>query len=231
MSEKDPVDCPRCQDRGLLLKQKNGTWVAVPCKCKKIKALQRMIKSSGLTEEQRAVKLEDYKPTPATSTMYTMVKRYLQDFKNIQESWEVNKGLGLMGTVGIGKTHLLLAVANTLLNQQVSVIFVNTPELIGELYDAQFYHDEGGLNARINKLGQAPVVIFDDVGKERITDWVQVQYYRVINQRYTRKLPTLFCSNLHFDGIAEKIGDASASRLYSLTRSRQVYVEARDYRI
>jgi len=45
------------------------------------------------------------------------------------------------------------------------------------------------------------VVIFDDVGKEKITDWVQVQYYRIINQRY------------------------------ALTRDRQVYVQAEDYRL
>ncbi len=164
--------------------------------------------------------------------MYALVKNYLRDFKQIRVSSDEAKGLGLMGTVGIGKTHLLLAAANALLESGVPVIFVSTPELIAELYDAQFAPGlQQGLNARIAALGQAPVVIFDDVGKERITDWVRNQYYRIINRRYIRRLPTLFSSNLNFSAIAEKIGDASASRLFSLTRGRQVYVQARDYRI
>ncbi len=170
-------------------------------------------------------------PGKATAQMHRMAVQYVKEFPDIAAGDAENKGLALMGTVGAGKTYILLGIANALLGRRVPVIMVTTPELIGELYDAQFYRDEEGLNAKIHKLGTARVVIFDDVGKEKITDWVQVQYYRIINQRYARRLPTLFSSNLTMDQIAGKIGDASASRLYALTRDRQIYVNAKDYRL
>jgi len=137
-----------------------------------------------------------------------------------------------MGSVGIGKTHLLLVVANTLLKQSIPVVFVYVPDLIAELHQAQFVKDENkSLNAKIRKLGDVPVLILDDIGKEKITGWVQVQYSRIINRRYIKQLPTLFSSNFNLDQIAEMIGDHSASRLFSMTKGRQAYVVAEDYRI
>lgn len=191
-----------------------------------------MIDSSGITAEQHKYKLENYKPTKTTIGMHQTVKQYLDYFPGINKANVFNKGIGLMGTVGIGKTHLLLAVANTLLKQSIPVVFVYVPDLIAELHQSQFVRDEDkNLNAKIRKLGEVPVLILDDIGKEKITGWVQVQYSRIINYRYTKQLPTLFSSNYNFDQIAEMIGDHSASRLFSMTLGRQSYVVAEDYRI
>lgn len=223
----DNYECPYCLDREFIIRGNT----AYPCRCRESKTINRLIKSSGITKGQRRVTLNQFVPGKATAEMHRMAVQYVKEFTDIAASDAENKGLGLMGSVGVGKTHILLGIANALLNRRVPVVMVNTPELIGELYDAQFSRDEEGLNAKIYKLGTARVVIFDDVGKEKITDWVQVQYYRIINQRYARRLPTIFSSNLTMDEIAEKIGDASASRLYALTRGRQVYVNAVDYRL
>lgn len=232
MDETHEIECHLCGDRLYTLEQRNGDWVAVECQCKKIKAARRLIESSGLTDEQQKYMLENYKTTKTTIGMYQTVKRYIEHFPDISKANVFNKGIGLMGTVGIGKTHLLLAVANTLLKSKIPVAFVYVPDLVAELQQAQFVRDEDkNLNAKISKLGQVTVLILDDIGKEKITGWVQVQYSRIINQRYTRQLPTLFSSNFNLDQIAEMIGDHSASRLFSMTKGRQAYVVAEDYRI
>ncbi len=226
------IECTLCGDRGYTLEQRDGDWYAKECLCKKIKALHRLIESSGVTEKQREYSLDNYFPTRDTNGMYQIANQYINYFPGIQKSNAYNKGIGLMGTVGCGKTHLLLAIANALLNQNIPVIFVYVPDVIAELQQAQFERDEAkSLDTKIHKLGEVPVLILDDVGKEKITGWVQVQYSRIINQRYTRQLPTLFSSNYSLDQIAEMIGDHSASRLYSLTKERQSYVMADDYRI
>lgn len=227
-------ECPDCKDRELQLVERDGSWVGIPCHCREAKALRRMFKSSGLTPEQRGITLDQFKPSKQTANALWGVRQYITDFPDIAASDAVNKGLALMGTVGTGKTHLLLAITNTLLERRVAVMFVYMPDLVADLRDAQFDREtsgESGLNTRIRKLGEAPVVVFDDVGKERITDWVAAQYDRILDQRYRRRLPTLFSSNLDMDEIAGKIGDAAASRLYALTRDRQYYVKAADYRV
>lgn len=234
IATKRHYHCPDCADRELIIEQdENGRPVAIPCRCKEIKHLHRLIKSSGLTQKQRLMTLDNYKTRPATVGMFKIVQNYLRNFAKILDSPDYNKGIGLSGTVGTGKTHLMLAVANALLQRRVPVVFVNTPDLIAELLEAQFERENSGLglNAKINQLGQAKVAIFDDVGKEKVSEWVQTQYFRIINRRYERGLPTLFSSNYSLDEIAKKIGDATASRLYALTKSRQVYVKASDYRL
>lgn len=230
-TETEPeYECPDCKDKELVLVQKKGEWVAMPCKCKEIKATRRMIKSSGLTEEQRTVTFGNYKPTAETMGMYTTAAGYIKEFPSIMASDAKNKGIWLSGTVGVGKTHLLLAITNNLLARKVPTIFVNTPELIGELLESQF-DKENSLNSKIKTLQEAQVVVFDDIGKEKLTAWVRNQYYRILNQRYERRLPTLFSSNFTMDVVSEMLGDASASRIYGMTKDRQVFVEGPDFRL
>jgi len=209
----------------------DSSWRAIPCKCREQKAIKRMLKASGLTPEQRAVRLKDFKPSAKTMAMYRQVKRYLDEFPQIYESDAVNKGLALTGTVGIGKTMLVTAIANELLDRMIPTAFVVTPDLIAELRAAQFTDGGQDLERKIYKLSTVQVCIFDDVAKEKPSEWVQTQYFRIIDARYRAKLPTIFTSNYNFDQIAERLGDAVSSRLYALTKERQIDVQADDYRI
>lgn len=213
-----------------MLEQRNGSWVAMPCQCREQKAIKRMIKASGLMPEQRHIRLKQFRPGPKTMAMYRAVQRYIAEFPEIYQQNRVSKGLSLTGTVGIGKTMLVTSIANELLDRKIPAVFVVTPDLIAELRAAQFTDGGQDMEKKIHKLATAQVCIFDDVAKEKPSEWVQTQYFRIVDGRYRNKLPTIFTSNFSFDQIAERLGDAVSSRLYALTKERQVYVEAEDYR-
>jgi len=83
----------------------------------------------------------------------------------------------------------------------------------------------------LHRIAAAPVYVFDDVGRERVSEWVQAQYYRIIDKRWGDRLPTIFTSNHDWDGIARLLGEAVSSRLHALTLGRQVFVEAPDRRL
>jgi DNA replication protein DnaC len=205
--------------------------VTRPCQCSEQKRIQRMFKRSGLSDDQLAIRLKQFKPNAQTLPMYRIAERYLKEFPEIFTSSDYSKGIALMGTVGIGKTMLMLAITNELLEKRIPVIFITTPDLIAELRVAQFTDGGQEMEDKISQLSTAKVVIFDDLGKEKITEWVQTQYFRIINARYIKKLPTLFTSNYDSDEIAERLGDAISSRLYALTKTRQIFIGADDYRV
>jgi DNA replication protein DnaC len=220
-----------CEDKGLLLTERAGEWYASKCKCVHLKKIEQMIKTSGLSEDDRRINILDFTPTPKTKEMLQVVQQYLDDFPQIYKSRVITKGLSLTGYVGTGKTMLAQAVANRLLDKSIPVIFVVTPALIGELRVAQFTDGGHALEERIDILSSVEVAIFDDVAKEKASEWVQTQYFRIVDNRCRNRLPTIFTSNHSLDGISERLGDAVASRIYAMTKGRQVWCEAKDYRL
>jgi len=202
-----------------------------PCVCREQKTIDRLLTTSGLTKYQRQTKLTDFKPSGKTILFFNEIKRYVNEYRTIHDSDAINKGLSIIGGVGIGKTMLLTGIANAFIDMGIPVVFVATPDLIAELRTSQFADNGVDMDYKINKLSSVPVCVFDDIAKEKSSEWVQTQYYRILDMRYRLRLTTLFSTNFTFDEIAERLGDAVSSRLYALTRERQFYLEANDYRV
>ena len=221
--------CPKCQDRELIVEIRDGEEIAVPCECREQKIIDRLIKHSGLTDELKLKSFSGFKITKATKAMFDIAYGYAKDFSKIRN--ERPNGVAFTGTVGTGKTHLLAAIANNLLTRRVPVLFINTTNLLAELLQAQFSEDRSEMERKIGLVSNVDVAIFDDLAKEKVSEWGQTQYYRIINHRYLECLPTLFSSNCDWDLLADKLGEATMSRLYEMTRGRVANIKTYDYRL
>lgn len=227
-------ECPLCEDRGILLEEGPlGMPVGRKCSCIEQKAIKRLIANSGMTDEQRNYRLEDFKPTAKTKGMFQLVKRYLEKIPDILNQNSNSKGLALIGNYGIGKTTLVCVIANKFIENRIPVIYAVTPDLMGELKAAMFSKDPMELENKIQKLSTTEVVIFDDVAREKITERVKEQYFRIIDYRYRNKLTTIFTSNYSFDELEDddKLGEAISSRLAQMTRDFAIQVKADNYRL
>lgn len=227
-------ECPLCQDRGIVLEDGPfGLPVGKQCSCIEQKAIKRLIMNSGMTDEQRKYRLEDFKPTPKTKGMYELVKRYLDKIPDILNQGTYSKGLALIGNYGIGKTTLVCVIANKFIENRVPVIYAVTPDLMGELKAAMFSKDPMELENKIQKLSTTEVVIFDDVAREHITERVKEQYFRIIDYRYRNRLTTIFTSNYPFEELEDEglLGEAISSRLAQMTRDFAIQVKADNYRL
>lgn len=139
---------------------------------------------------------------------------------------DTRKGLYLYGLAGSGKTHLAAAIANRLI-LKARPRFITVPELLLEI--KKTYGNSHGDDELIDKLSYTKLLILDDLGSEKPTEWVQETLFVILDRRYTHYLPTIFTSNFSLDQIKERLGYRIASRIAEMTEV--VELRAIDYRI
>lgn len=135
-----------------------------------------------------------------------------------QFSLHPRKWIVLTGGRGTGKTHLMAAVANDLLDcppaktGRAWPLYVIVPDFLAYVRSA-FDRETGALSgsaeARIKQAIDADVLLLDDLGAEQRTAWADETLYRIINARYSNESPTVFATNAPFSQMEPRI----ASRL------------------
>lgn len=104
-------------------------------------------------------------------------------------------GLGLMlyGKPGTGKTHLAAAVVNARLASGNQAVFVTVPELLADIRDTIARKKD--TSELLETVKDVELLVMDDMGAEKITDWAVEQLFSVVNARLLRKKQTVVTSN------------------------------------
>lgn len=134
-----------------------------------------------------------------------------------KELYKKGYGIYFYGPAGSGKTHLSFAILNEI-NQKTEyyafAIFV--PEFIQKIRD---YYSSGDIEINpINEIARIQILLVDDLGAERYTEWVQEQIVQLLDYRYRNKLSTIITSNLKLNNLKEKIGERIYSRVVGLSK-------------
>lgn len=123
----------------------------------------------------------------------------------------------LLGAVGTGKTYQGFAAIRAL---AVSGAYsrwsaVTCADLYGRLRPRQGVDSEREFRA----VADARVLLLDDLGAAKSSEWTEEVIYRLVNHRYQHRLPTLITSNLNKRDLAQALGERVASRLAEMTTS------------
>ena len=128
------------------------------------------------------------------------------------EHWEImrreNIGYLLWGGVGTGKSYFAGCIANALMEQEVSVRMTNFALILNDL-TASFE----GRNEYIARLCRAPLLILDDFGMERGTEYGLEQVYSVIDSRYRSRRPLIVTTNIPLQNLQHP-QDTAHARIY-----------------
>ena len=128
------------------------------------------------------------------------------------EHWEImreeNIGYLLWGKVGTGKSYFAGCIANALMEQEVAVRMTNFSAILNDL-TASFE----GRNEYIERLCRFPLLIIDDFGMERGTEYGLEQVYNVIDSRYRSRKPLIVTTNLTLDSLQNPL-DTAHARIY-----------------
>ncbi len=121
---------------------------------------------------------------------------------------ENNYGLLLWGKVGTGKSYFAGCIANALMEQEISVRMTNFSAILNDL-TASFE----GRNEYIERLCRFPLLILDDFGMERGTEYGLEQVYNVIDSRYRSRKPLIVTTNLSLTEL-QNPQDTAHARIY-----------------
>ena len=188
------------------------------CRCRKeqrerelrqVKEQERMmniqrLKATGIQEKHLLNwRFETARDTPHLQ----MAKRYVNSWEKARAE---NLGLLLWGDVGTGKSFLAACIANALLEQGVPVLMTNFSKILnqmGGMYSEERYQ-------YISSFSRFPLLIIDDLGIERNTEYALEQVYAVIDERYKSGLPLIVTTNLPIHEIRNPT-DVAHARIYS----------------
>jgi len=127
------------------------------------------------------------------------------------------KGLYITGDIGRGKTHLAVAVLKELVrtNAVHTAMFMYTPEFLNKLRNSYDW-DREDRERFFSTACECDLLVLDDFGAERSTEWVREQFTIIINARWSNGLPVLITSNRHLGHYEKAIGARAHSRLEAM---------------
>jgi len=221
MAEPAPI-CPVCRGTGFAIQQRDGAEVAVRCSCRRGRSPESLLAGARIPPRYQHCSIQGFEvwvKDPGTQRIQSQAKRRTQEFVDCYPG--VERGLLFMGSVGTGKTHLAVAALRELVGSKgVQGLYVNAVELVQAL---QMSFDGKG-SSREEILGpvtETDLVVFDEIGAGRPTDWVQDLLYYVINSRYMARRITILTTNyLDVTGGAEdRFGLDAPGRLDAVVAS------------
>lgn len=141
--------------------------------------------------------------------------------KKLSSNWDYKENLLIQSTkAGNGKTHLSVAYLKEWVKMQgatigrPAVLFTSFTELMRSIR-ATFGDDNASEADAIKQLCEVDLLIIDDIGAEKVTDFVQATIYTVLNRRYEDCVPTIATTNLDSQEMSELYGSRMVSRLAS----------------
>lgn len=117
-------------------------------------------------------------------------------------------GLLLWGGVGTGKSFMAGCIANALMEQEVAVCMTNFARIMNELNNAF-----SGRNEVVDRLCGYPLLVIDDFGMERGTEYALEQIYNIIDSRYRSRKPLIVTTNLTLTELKNP-QDTAHARIY-----------------
>ena len=217
--EPDPTLCPECHGRGWKVVADGGAGSARRCDCQKRDMGREYLAQAGIPERYRRCRLSNFKTAGAREVSDYLLRaqkisqRYVDIFFDSNENRFRETGLIYIGVPGTGKTHLAVAVLMELIERyNVRGRFVDFTALVHKIQSTFDPSSAGSKHQVLDPIIKADVLVLDELGAQKPTEWVMDTLYLIINSRYLERLPTVFTTNYRLDTAAGRMPEGPVSR-------------------
>lgn len=240
IGEDGLVYCGKCGSRKQLRVKFGDKTHVVRCVCKceskeleekkkqeeyeeQMRRINRLKEASMMDKKYREVTFDKYEVREENKKVFEMAKKYVDRF---QDMYKKNQGLLLYGPVGTGKSFTAACIGNYLLNNAKPVIMTSFVKILQDIWENDREAEY------ITILNSASLLIVDDLGTERETDYALEKVYNIIDSRVRANKPMIITSNLELNDMME-CEDIRKKRIYDriLECCYPMYVGGKSFRM
>ena len=220
---------------------------ARPCSCRSRDSKQKSLAAARIPPRYASCSLDNFKSEPNSSQ--NIAFRY--SCRLVLDYPAVDRGLLFTGPVGVGKTHLAVAILKGLIEKGVSCLFCESGALLKRIQDSYNPISNTSEMRVLAPVLQAEVLVLDELGSAIQTEWVRDTIYQIINTRYNERKLTIFTTNYSDERppgvdhsadtqssnkgsiakestLEDRIGSRLRSRLYEMCH--KIEIKGEDYR-
>lgn len=210
--------CQTCFGSGMEIVPGKG---ARPCECRKQKSHTNLLDKARIPKRYIDCHFHNYKIlNPTQDRAFRYASRLAMDFPAIE------RGALFMGTVGVGKTHLAVSILKGLTERGFNCLFYEFGALLKEIQDS--YNPVSKISELkvLSPIFNAEILVLDEIGASKPTEWVRDTMAHIINTRYNDKKLTIFTTNYlderrneREETLEDRIGVRLRSRLYEMCKT------------
>jgi len=239
---KDSPACPVCGGTGWKNVRSGRQRRVTRCDCALQIQEQHLRNASGIPARYLECEFQNYAAdfNPGLAAAKITLEKWAEQYP-LDAS-----GLLLVGPSGVGKTHLSVAAMKRLIQKGIACLFCDYRELLKRIQNSYNPSVQATELEVLKPIFETEVVLLDDLGAVKPSEWVWDTVSLILNSRYNEKRTTLITSN-YLDGpsaaadgvegarraareetLGDRIGERMRSRLFEMCRL--VQLNGRDYR-
>ncbi|MEQ1645290.1 MAG: ATP-binding protein, partial [Pyrinomonadaceae bacterium] len=169
-------ECPKCFGSGMEVISGKGARI---CDCRKRKSQASKFQEVRLPKRYDGYHFNTYKPQTVSQQAALKFSTTLT-----MEFPAVERGLLFMGSVGVGKTHLAVSILKSLTERGFKCLFYEFGSLLKEIQDSYNPNTFTSELSVLSPVLKADVLVLDELGASKPTDWVRDTMAHIINTRY-----------------------------------------------
>ena len=223
--------CPVCDDTGWKPVEEEGIRRVIRCECWRRQAGSSRLAEARIPRRYRHCTLESFQ---SYNESLREAVQHARCF--IEEYPATERGLLLLGLAGVGKTHIAVGVLRAVIQKTGAAgLFYDTRDLLTTIRSTYDPVVRTSAVSILHPVMETPLLVLDDLGAERPTDWVEETMNLIVNTRYNERRITLFTSNYSDvpdidepNSLVARIGFRMRSRLHEMCSV--VEIDAGDFR-
>jgi DNA replication protein DnaC len=227
--QDSPAVCAFCFGSGMEVVLGKG---ARHCRCRTAERQPKLFAAARIPRRYEHCSFANYHPVSGNGAQ---LQAFNYAFKLVDEYPSIDRGLLFMGPVGTGKTHLSTAILRGLVEKGIPCLFYEFGSLLKEIQNSYNPISQTSELKVLAPVYETEVLVLDELGAVKPTDWVRDTMMQIINTRYNDRRLTIFTTN-YLDGrraerdetLEDRIGVRLRSRLFEMCKT--VIIEGEDYR-